>query len=102
MIINIDALRWKYPEADISFDGNYKYENITWLDATNPNPSDAEINTANTEYQNYLLNIKPVEEAKELRKQELIKLKVESLLIMEFAEIDASTTVDDIKKVKVK
>lgn len=43
-----------------------------------------------------------IEQAKQAQKDELMKLKLESMLIVEFAEIDAATNKADIEKVKLK
>jgi len=100
-MINPVAVSWKYPTTNFSIHGALEYTNIVWHDTT-LQPSEADMVLAETEYNDYLQNTKPIEDEKANHKAMLVRQKVESLLIPEFAQVDAAKTRSAIRAIRIK
>jgi hypothetical protein len=76
-MINIDAMRWKYPDSTFRAFGELIYENIQWIGAP---LTEAEIQQAETEYLDYLQNVKPLEDVKQRKIEALRNQKLDELI----------------------
>jgi len=100
-MINPQAVSWKYPTTNFSVHGALEYANIVWHDTT-LQPSEADMVLAETEYNDYMQNTKPIEDEKAAHKAMLIRQKVESMLTPEFTQVDAATTRSAIRAIRIR
>ncbi len=100
-MINPAAVQWKYPSISFSVHGALEYTNIVWHDTTLM-PSEADMTLAETEYTEYMTNTKPIEDEKAAHKDMLMRQKVESMLIPEFAQVDKAKTRSAIRAIRIK
>lgn len=78
--MNIEALQWKYPEAQFAVYGERIYQNIQWVD-NSKTFTESQMNAAETEYDDYLKNVKPLEESRQSKIQELRNKKIDELIL---------------------